>query len=52
MCSHCRFGRVASKDYFLDDIKIPKGSGVLIPAYVIQRSEEHYPEPDKWQPER
>ncbi len=48
-----RVVRVAEEDYRLsDEIKIPKGCLVNIPAYAIHHSEEFYPQPEKFDPDR
>ncbi|XP_034237987.1 cytochrome P450 6j1-like [Thrips palmi] len=46
--------RVATQDYVLpdSDIKIEKGTVVMVPVYSIHRDPEHYADPDKFDPER
>jgi len=34
------------------DLVIPKGVLVSMPTYSIQRDEEYYPDPEKFDPER
>ncbi|KAJ8964152.1 hypothetical protein NQ314_005093 [Rhamnusium bicolor] len=42
------------KEYNLrdTDITIEEGTQVLIPLYSLQRDPDHYPDPDKFDPER
>lgn len=48
-----RLTRIAENEYRLSNgVTIPKGCMVHIPAYVIHHSEEHYPEPEKFDPDR
>jgi cytochrome P450 family 3 subfamily A len=46
--------RVCTKDYSYDNgrIKIKKGQVITIPTYVLHHSEEYYPDPEKFDPER
>ena len=53
--------RQCSEDYVLKvntpqvgnrEIKIPKGTGVVVPIWAIHYMEEYYPEPKKFKPER
>ncbi|XP_046449634.1 cytochrome P450 3A14-like [Daphnia pulex] len=49
-----RLERVCTKDYSYDNgrIKIKKGQVITIPTYVLHHSEEYYPDPEKFDPER
>lgn len=48
-----RLTRVAENDYHLsEEVTIPKGCMVNIPAYVVHHTEEFYPEPEKFDPDR
>lgn len=46
--------RLAKDNYKIpdSDFVIEKGISVIIPAYAIQRDEEYYPNPDKFDPDR
>lgn len=46
--------RKASRDYTIDDtnLVIKEGTLVFIPSYSIQMDPDHYPEPEKFDPER
>ena len=53
--------RQCSEDYVLKvntpqlrnrEIKIPKGTGVVVPIWAVHYMEEYYPEPKKFKPER
>ncbi|XP_019532375.3 probable cytochrome P450 9f2 [Aedes albopictus] len=49
--------RLCVQDYTLDDDQglrchMEKGTGVWIPIYGIHRDPKHFPEPDKFEPER
>lgn len=47
-----RFDRSAEEDYQIGDLKIPKGTNIAIPVYVLHHSEEYWPEPEEFRPER
>ncbi|XP_046636783.1 cytochrome P450 3A14-like isoform X1 [Daphnia pulicaria] len=49
-----RIERQCTKDYSYDNgrIKIKKGQIVTVPTYALHHSEEYYPSPEKFDPER
>ncbi len=48
-----RLTRIAEEDYKLsDDLIIPKGCLINVPTYSVHHSEEFYPEPEKFDPDR
>ncbi|XP_060232279.1 cytochrome P450 3A1-like [Meriones unguiculatus] len=47
-----RLERVCKKDVEIDGVFIPKGSIVMIPSYALQHDPQHWPEPEKFYPER
>ncbi|XP_023411703.2 cytochrome P450 3A4-like isoform X1 [Loxodonta africana] len=47
-----RLERVCKKDVEIKGLIIPKGTVVMVPIFVLQRDPEHWPEPDKFIPER
>ncbi|XP_009888357.1 PREDICTED: cytochrome P450 3A24-like [Charadrius vociferus] len=47
-----RIERVCKKTVELNGVTIPKGMVVMIPAYVMQRDPEYWPEPEEFRPER
>ncbi|XP_067859000.1 cytochrome P450 3A30-like [Heptranchias perlo] len=47
-----RLERVCKKDVQLNGITIPKGTIVMVPAYVLHRDPAHWPEPEEFRPER
>ena len=52
MTVNCRFDRVASQDYQLDDGYIPKGTIINVPVYPIHHDPNIWPDPEKFIPER
>jgi cytochrome P450 len=44
--------RLCSKDIEINGIKFRKGTRVLMPVYPVHHSEEYFPEPEKFLPER
>ena len=34
------------------DLVLPKGTQVVIPTFAIHRDKEHFPDPDKFDPEQ
>ncbi|NWI60453.1 C340 protein, partial [Calyptomena viridis] len=47
-----RIERVCKKTVELNGVTIPKGMVVMIPAFVLHRDPEYWPEPDEFRPER
>ncbi|XP_060247070.1 cytochrome P450 3A1 isoform X1 [Meriones unguiculatus] len=47
-----RLERVCKKDVEINGVFIPKGSIVMIPSYALQHDPQHWPEPEKFRPER
>lgn len=44
--------RKAATDVEIDGIKVPKNTNVVIPIFVMQRSDKHFDKPDDFIPER
>ncbi|KAM6155194.1 cytochrome P450 3A4-like [Rhynchocyon petersi] len=47
-----RVERVCKKDVEINGVVIPKGMVVVVPVFCLQRNPEHWPEPEKFLPER
>uniref|UniRef100_A0A6I8S7C8 Cytochrome P450 3A n=1 Tax=Xenopus tropicalis TaxID=8364 RepID=A0A6I8S7C8_XENTR len=47
-----RLERVSKQNVEINGVSIPKGIVTLIPAYVLQRDPEYWPEPEEFRPER
>lgn len=52
MCLPSRLVRGVKEDVVYGDIKIPKGSAIAIPVYLLHHDSEHYPDPEEFRPER
>ncbi|XP_067911913.1 cytochrome P450 3A21-like [Heterodontus francisci] len=47
-----RIDRVCKKDVQLNGISVPKGTVVMVPAYVLHHDPAYWPEPEEFRPER
>nr|XP_023411700.1 cytochrome P450 3A8-like isoform X1 [Loxodonta africana] len=47
-----RIERVCKKDVEISGVTIPKGAVAMVPAFALHRDPEHWPEPEKFIPER
>uniref|UniRef100_UPI00398ECA9E cytochrome P450 3A30-like n=1 Tax=Pristiophorus japonicus TaxID=55135 RepID=UPI00398ECA9E len=47
-----RIDRVCKKDVQLSGVTIPKGTVVMVPAYVLHHDPAYWPEPEEFRPER
>ncbi|XP_012413707.1 cytochrome P450 3A12-like isoform X3 [Trichechus manatus latirostris] len=47
-----RLERICKNDAEINGVIIPKGTLVMIPIFALQRDPEHWPEPEKFLPER
>ncbi|ETE57984.1 Cytochrome protein, partial [Ophiophagus hannah] len=47
-----RLDRICKKTVEIHGMTIPKGTVVMIPAYVLHRMPEYWPEPEEYRPER
>ncbi|KAM4770676.1 cytochrome P450 3A9-like isoform 2-T2 [Rhinophrynus dorsalis] len=47
-----RLERVSKQNVEINGLNIPKGTVTMIPAYVLHRDPEYWPEPDEFRPER
>ncbi|KAM4631816.1 cytochrome P450 3A9-like [Discoglossus pictus] len=47
-----RLERVSKENVEINGVTIPKGTVTMIPAYVLHRDPEHWPEPEEFRPER
>jgi cytochrome P450 len=46
------FTRRADKDDQLSDFEVPSGTDIYLSPYVLHRTDEYWPDPDTFQPER
>ncbi|XP_060696804.1 cytochrome P450 3A21-like [Hemiscyllium ocellatum] len=47
-----RIDRVCKKDVQLNGVTVPKGTIVMVPAYVLHHDPKYWPEPEEFRPER
>ncbi|KAH0631994.1 hypothetical protein JD844_019970, partial [Phrynosoma platyrhinos] len=47
-----RIERVSKNTVEINGVTIPKGTVTMIPAFVLHRDPEHWPEPEEFRPER
>ncbi|OCT80499.1 hypothetical protein XELAEV_18027313mg [Xenopus laevis] len=47
-----RLERVSKQNIEINGVSIPKGTVTMIPAYVLQRDPDYWPEPEEFRPER
>ncbi|XP_034987134.1 cytochrome P450 3A24 isoform X1 [Zootoca vivipara] len=47
-----RIERVCKNTVEVNGVTIPKGTAIIIPAFVLHRDPEHWPEPEEFRPER
>ncbi|XP_078414720.1 cytochrome P450 3A30-like [Cetorhinus maximus] len=47
-----RIERVCKKDVQLNGVTVPKGTVVMVPAYVLHHDPAYWPEPEEFRPER
>lgn len=47
-----RIERMSKKDFEINGMSFPKGTGVMIPSFALHRDSKYWPEPDEFRPER
>ncbi|XP_060696315.1 cytochrome P450 3A19-like [Hemiscyllium ocellatum] len=47
-----RIDRVCKKDVQLNGVTVPKGTVVMVPAYVLHHDPKYWSEPEEFRPER
>lgn len=47
-----RFGREIERDCVVNGVSLPMGATLEIPAISLHRDPEHWPDPEKFDPER
>ncbi|CAD7090292.1 unnamed protein product [Hermetia illucens] len=45
-------GRKLTEDTIIDGVNVPKGTNIIIPIFAIHNNPEHFPNPQKFDPDR